>query len=39
MTIRLFSSTSGIQMPNNVLGAARLVCQTPLFFHYNFGNA
>jgi hypothetical protein len=25
-TIRLFSSTSGTQMPNSVLGAARLVC-------------
>jgi len=39
MTIKLFSFTSEIQMLNNVLGATRLVCQTPLFFHYNFGNA
>jgi hypothetical protein len=31
-TTRLFSSTLGTQTPNSVLGAAKLVCQTPLFF-------
>jgi len=31
-TITLFSSTSRTQVPNSVLGANRLVCQTPLFF-------
>jgi hypothetical protein len=39
MTIRLSNSISRIQTPSNVLGVARLVCQTSLFFRYNFGNA
>jgi hypothetical protein len=32
MTTRLFGSILGTQAPNSVLGATRLVCQTPLFF-------
>jgi hypothetical protein len=31
-TTTLFCSTSRTQVPNSVLGATRLVCQTPLFF-------
>lgn len=31
-TTTLFSSTSRTHVPNSVLGATRLVCQTPLFF-------